>query len=457
MKSPEQSDLQPELLDAIAIIGMAGQFPGANDVTAFWNNLVDGKVTISRFDAAELTARNAGAIEQGADFVAARGILDDAGMFDAEHFGISPREADAMDPQHRVFLETCSNALEDAGYISSEYEGEIGLFAGCSLNTYLLANLSKDRGFLDELTGNYQVGEFQVALGNDKDFLTTRVAYKLNLRGPCVTVQSACATSLVAICQAGQALLNYQCDMALAGGVSITFPQERGHTYQEGGIVSHDGHCRPFDAAATGTVFGHGVGVVLLKRLDEAMRDGDHVAAVIRGFAVNNDGSAKAGYMAPGVDGQARVIAAAQAMAGLDPASITYIEAHGTGTPLGDPIEVAALTKVFRNATDERSFCTIGTAKGNVGHLDCAAGVTGVIKTVLSMQHETLPGLAHYISPNRNIELTDSPFVFRGQNTPWTSSETITAMGISRLAFLASPPIEVTDSKPTRIRIATVA
>ena len=430
MNSPEQPDTQPELLDAIAIIGLAGRFPGAEDVNAFWENLVSGKDTITRFETTKVTARNVAATEQNSDFVAARGVLEDAAMFDAEHFGISPREADYMDPQHRVFLETCSNALEDAGYISSDFEGEIGLFAGCSLNTYLLANLSKDRGFLDELTGNYQVGEFQVALGNDKDFLTTRVAYKLNLRGPCVTVQSACATSLVAICQASQALLNYQCDMALAGGISITFPQERGHLYQEGGIVSSDGHCRPFDSSATGTVFGHGVGVVVLKRLDEAVRDGDHIAAVIRGFAVNNDGSAKAGYMAPGVDGQARVIAAAQAMAGIDPSTITYIEAHGTGTPLGDPIEVAALTKVFRSATDEKAFCAIGTAKGNVGHLDSAAGVTGIIKTVLSMQHKTLPGLAHFVSPNQNIDLSDSPFVFRAENATWKSAYPLRA-GVS--------------------------
>ena len=421
--------MEPGVPEGVAIIGMAGRFPGAADLTAFWDNLIAGRDTITRFSANDITARNSGA-KENADFVAARGVLDDAAMFDAEYFGISPREADCMDPQHRVFLETCSNALEDAGYVSSEYAGEIGLFAGCSLNTYLLANLAKDRVFLDELTGNYQVGEFQVALGNDKDFLTTRAAYKLNLRGPCVTVQSACATSLVAICQASQALLNYQCDMALAGGVSVTFPQERGHIYQEGGIVSNDGHCRPFDAQATGTVFGHGVGVVVLKRLDDALRDGDHIAAVIRGFAVNNDGSAKAGYMAPGVDGQARVIAAAQAMAGFDPASISYIEAHGTGTPLGDPIEVAALTKVFRSATNERGFCAIGTAKGNVGHLDSAAGVTGVIKTALSMQRKTLPGLAHFVSANKNIELSNSPFVFCAETTPWSSDAPLRA-GVS--------------------------
>jgi amino acid adenylation domain-containing protein len=410
-----QMDMEPQPLDGVAVIGMAGRFPGAPTLDAFWQNLVSGADTITRFGAAKL----ASAQQDSPGFVAAHGILEDAAMFDADYFGIPPREAERMDPQHRLFLEACSNALEDAGYVSADYPGEIGLFAGCSLNTYLLANLAKDRAFLDELTGNYQVGEFQVALGNDKDFLTTRAAYKLNLRGPVVTVQSACATSLVAICQASQALLNFQCDMALAGGVSITFPQERGHLYQEGGIVSNDGHCRPFDAASTGTVFGHGVGVVLLKRLEDAVRDGDHIAAVIRGFAVNNDGSAKAGYMAPGVDGQARVIAAAQAMAGIGAETVSYIEAHGTATPLGDPIEIAALSKVFRAATSRAGFCTVGTAKGNVGHLDSAAGVTGLIKTVLSLQNRTLPGLAHFQSPNTNIDLTASPFTFTAQTAPW--------------------------------------
>ena len=419
-----------EVLEGIAIIGMAGRFPGAANLEAFWQALVEGKSTTTRFTADELAAKNASAQDGGAEFVAARGVMDDAAMFDAEFFGISPREADYMDPQHRVFLEVCSAALEDGGYDSHAYAGEIGLFAGCSLNTYLLANLAKDRQFLDELTGNYQVGEFQVALGNDKDFLTTRAAYKLNLRGPCVSVQSACATSLVAICQASQALMNFQCDMALAGGISITFPQERGHVYQEGGISSIDGYCRPFDAQATGTVFGHGAGVILLKRVEDALRDGDNIAAVIRGFAVNNDGSAKAGYMAPGVDGQARVIAAAQAMAGVDAETISYVEAHGTATPLGDPIEVAALTKVFRAATEREGFCAIGTAKGNVGHLDSAAGVTGVIKTVLSMRNRMLPGLAHFEYPNPNIDLNDSPFYFSAKNAEWTSDGPLRA-GVS--------------------------
>ena len=348
----EHSSSMTEELDpatAIAIIGMSGRFPGAHDIAAFWRNLLEGKDTITRFSPEEASA----------DFVGARGVLEDVGLFDADYFGIVPREAERMDPQHRLFLEACSNALEDAGYVSQEYSGEIGLFAGCALNTYLLSNLCADREFIDNFTRNYQVGEFQILTGNDKDFLTTRVAYKLDLRGPVVTIQSACATSLVAVAQASQSLLNYQCDMALAGGASITFPQLRGHIHSEGSLASSDGFCRPFDAQATGTVFSHGVGVVLLKRYEDALRDGDHISAVIRGFAVNNDGAQKAGYMAPGVDGQARVIAAAQAMAGVHPESITYVEAHGTGTPMGDPIEIAALTKAFQAHTDRKNFCTI--------------------------------------------------------------------------------------------------
>jgi amino acid adenylation domain-containing protein len=414
--------VEDQLLDGVAIIGMSGRFPGASDVEAFWQNIVAGKVTISHFSPSELEARSSAGLENGPDYVAARGILNDPGLFDAEFFGISPRDAESMDPQHRVFLETCWNTLEDAGYDPLTYAGQIGLYAGCSLNTYLLANLCHDRAFIDEVTGNYQVGEFRSFMGNDKDFLTTRVAYKLNLRGPCVSVASACATSLVAICQASQSLLNYQCDMALAGGVSITFPQKRGHVYSEGSIGSKDGLCRPFDAEATGTVFSHGAGAVLLKRLEDAVADRDHITAVIRGFGVNNDGSMKAGYMAPGVDGQSSVIAAAQAMAGVNPRSITYIEAHGTATPLGDPIEVAALTKAFRLGTEDFGFCAIGTAKANVGHLDAAAGVAGVIKTAISLNKAILPPLAQFKTPNPNIDFKNSPFYINNEASSWRSN-----------------------------------
>jgi amino acid adenylation domain-containing protein len=409
-------------LEGIAIIGMAGKFPGAPDLAAFWANVAAGKDTIKRFTRAELESRDRAALEFGPDYVAAHGVLEDAEMFDAGFFGISPRDADFLDPQHRLFLETCWNALEDGGYDPAAFVGQIGLFGGCSLNTYLLANLSADREFLDELTGNYQVGEFQATLGNDKDFLCTRVAYKLNLRGPCMTVQAACATSLVAIAQACQSLLTYQCDMALAGGVSVTFPQHRGYTYQEGSMGSKDGRCRPFDAEATGTVFGHGVGVVLLKRLEDALNDGDRIDAVIRGFAVNNDGSAKVGYMAPGVDGQAAVIAAAQAMAGITADQVTYVEAHGTATPLGDPVEIAGLTRAFRETTDKTEYCALGSTKANIGHLDAAAGVSGLIKTVLAMRHKTIPPVANYQAPNPRIDFSATPFTVSSASAPWNPS-----------------------------------
>ena len=404
---------------AVAVIGMAGKFPGAADVETYWQNLVAGKDTITRFTREQIESRDQASLEFGADYVAAHGVLDRAEYFDADFFSIVPRDAELMDPQHRLFLEACWNALEDGGYAVENPPGLVGVFGGCSLNTYLLANLSRDRGFLDELTAKYQVGEFGAALGNDKDFLCSRVAYKLNLRGPAVTVQGACATSLVAICQAAQSLLTHQCDMALAGGVSVSFPQHRGYTYQEGSIGSRDGRCRPFDEEATGTVFGHGVGVVLLKRLEDAVADGDRIDAVIRGWAVNNDGGAKVGYMAPGVEGQFELIAAAHAMAGINADEIQYVEAHGTATPLGDPVEVAALTRAFRQTTDAREFCALGSVKANIGHLDAAAGVSGFIKTILSLRHGTIPPLTNFVRPNPRIDLTDTPFYFSAEARTW--------------------------------------
>lgn len=408
-------------VDGVAIIGMAGKFPGAPDLKTFWENIRSGRDTITRFSRAELEARNAAAREFGPDYVAAHGVLEGAEMFDAGFFGISPRDADFMDPQHRLFLETCWSALEDAGYDPAKFPGQIGVFGGCSLNTYLLNNLSSNREIIEEITGNYQVGEFQATFGNDKDFLCTRVAYKMNLRGPTVTVQAACATSLVAVCQAAQGLLTYQCDMALAGGVSITFPQHRGYIYQEGSMGSRDGRCRPFDADATGTVFGHGAGIVVLKRLEDAIADGDRVDAVIRGFAISNDGSAKVGYMAPGVDGQRTAISSAQAMAGISADAITFVEAHGTATPLGDPVEVAALTEAFRATTQRNQFCALGSTKANIGHLDAAAGVSGLIKTVLAMRNATIPPVANFEKPNPHIDFATTPFYVNSEAKPWLS------------------------------------
>ena len=414
-------------LNGIAIIGMDGKFPGAPNLEVFWENLRNGVESVARFEPEELemTLRN------DPQMVNARAIISNVDLFDADFFGFNPREAAYTDPQHRLFLQTAFEALENAGYDPDRYEGNIGLFAGCSQNTYLLANLASNPGFLDEYLASQQMGSHPALLGNDKDFLSTRVSYKLNLRGPSMTVQTACSTSLVAICQACQSLQNYQSDMALAGGVSITFPQKRGYCYEEGAIVSRDGHCRPFDISSDGTVFGDGVGVVVLKRVDDAIRDGDHIHAVIRGFAVNNDGSSKVSYMAPSVDGQAEVIATAQALAGVDAGSISYVEAHGTGTSLGDPIEVAALTKAFRLQTDRDGFCALGSVKGNFGHLEAAAGVAGLIKTALSLQKGEIPPSLHFSAPNPRIDFNHSPFYVNAKWQKWSRTDGPRRAGVS--------------------------
>ncbi|MBC8127064.1 MAG: type I polyketide synthase, partial [Gloeobacteraceae cyanobacterium ES-bin-144] len=429
--------------EAIAVIGMSGRFPGANNPDEFWQNLITAKDGITRFPARTEA--------DGTKYVGARSMLDHPDLFDASFFNIYPKEAELMDPQHRVFLECAWEALEDGGCDPASYPGMIGVYAGLSLNTYLLNNL----GTGSELAKNYQVSEYQTMLGNDKDFLPVRVSYKLNLRGPSMTIQSACSTSLVAICQAATALLTYQCDMALTGGVSISFPQQRDYLYQEDGMVSPDGTCRAFDADAAGTVFGHGCGVVLLKRLSEAVADGDPILAVIKGWAVNNDGSDKIGFAAPGVNAQADVIALAQASAGIAPADVSYIEAHGTGTPLGDPIEVAALTKAFREGgASENAFCALGTGKTHIGHLDCAAGVTGLIKTIQQFRHQKIPALLHYKTPNPHIDFANSPFVPVSEIRDWKPGEKPRIAGVSafgvggtnaHVVMEEAPPIALTS------------
>jgi amino acid adenylation domain-containing protein len=415
---------------AVAIIGMTGRFPGADSVEDFWANLCDGVESISFFDREELDSQER-LTGLPPNYVAARPILKNTPMFDADFFGVYPKEAEQMDPQHRVFLECAWEVLERAGYDPAHTKDAVGVFAGCSMNTYFMHNLATDRSFLENFTGGYQVGSYVTMLGNDKDFLPTRVSYKLNLRGPSINVQTACSTSLVAVCQACQSLFTHGCDMALAGAVSITFPERRGYIPQEGGIVSEDGHCRPFDHRATGTVFGSGAAILLLKRLDDAIADGDQVLAVIRGFALNNDGSNKVGYTAPSVEGQAQVILRAQQMAGITADSISYIEAHGTATPLGDPIEVAALAKAFSKSTHARQFCSIGTAKANVGHLDVAAGATGLIKAVLQIENRTIPKLLHFEKPNPHLDLNHTPFTVAQATQPWKTDDLLLRAGVS--------------------------
>jgi len=397
-------------LDGIAIIGMTGRFPGARNLSEFWKNLRNGVESISFFDEPEVAAT--GSQPGGANFVNAAGVLDGIELFDPAFFGFNPMEAATLDPQQRLLLECAWHAMEDAGYDPEACQGPIGVYAGGAMSTYLFNLLSNPEH-------REVAGDFLVFTGNDKDFLTTRVSYKLNLKGPSIAVQTACSTSLVAVAMACDSLLNHQCDMALAGGVAIRVPQRAGYLYQEGQIFSRDGHTRSFDADASGTLFSNGVGLVVLKRLEDAIADRDNIRAVIKGTAINNDGSLKVGYAAPSLDAQAEVIAMAHAMAGVDPRTISYVEAHGTATPMGDSIELAALTKAFRANTDEKNFCALGSVKSNVGHLDSASGVAALIKTVLALEHEAIPASINFTRPNPKIDFADSPFFVNTQLRPW--------------------------------------
>ncbi|MGI4878170.1 MAG: type I polyketide synthase, partial [Janthinobacterium lividum] len=336
-------------------------------------------------------------------------------MFDASFFGMSPRDAAIMDPQHRHFLECAWEAIEDSSHPPERFPGAIAVFAGSGFGAYLSYNLLTNPRLVEE------VGFFMLRhTGNDKDFLSTRISYLLNLRGPSVNVQTACSTSLVAIHMAVQSLLNRECDMALAGGVTIELPHRRGYLYENGGIQAPDGHCRAFDESSQGTVFGSGAGAVVLRRLEDAVADGDHIYAVIRGSAVNNDGAGKVGFFAPSVDGQAQVITEALAIANVPADTITYVEAHGTGTPVGDPIEIAALGQAFRQTTTEIGYCAIGSVKGNIGHTDTAAGVASFIKVALSLKHGELPPTLHFAAPNPACDFDSSPFYVNASLKPWT-------------------------------------
>ena len=412
---------------AIAIVGMACRVPGANDVEAFWSTLVRGVESIRRLDDRELRA-SAGidaALLQNSNYVRAKGTVDHADEFDAALFRFTPREAALLDPQHRVMLECAWEALEHAGYGAPDRRLRVGVYAGVGLNTYLLRNLAPNADLVAA------EGEHQLLFCNDKDFVPSRISYQFDLSGPSVNVQTACSTSLVAVHIACQALLAHQCDMALAGGAAITTPLTHGYLYREGGILSPDGHCRPFDAGANGTVVGNGAGMVVLKRLADALAVGDVVHAVILGSAINNDGAQKVGYTAPSVTAQADVIAEAQALAGVTPETIGYVEAHGTGTALGDPIEVAALTTAFRRrGATAQGWCALGSVKGNVGHLDIAAGVVGLIKTVLALEQQTIPPTLHFTSPNPALALETSPFRVPVRAEAW-SAETPRRAGVS--------------------------
>lgn len=427
----------------IAVIGMAGVFPGAKNIDEFWNNLRDGVESIRTFTDEEL-------LEAGVDrklfenpnYVKAGGYLDHADWFDASFFGYSPKDAEILDPQKRLFLETAWTALEHAGYDILNNDVPIGVFAGASANTYFINNLLNQ----PKLTNDF--GEYQLRLAGDKDFVATLTAYKLNLKGPALNLHTACSTSLVAIHVAVQNLLNGECEMALAGGVSSTFPQKVGYLFQDGMILSPDGHCRVFDADARGTLSGAGVGIVVLKRLEDALEDRDTIHAVIKGSAINNDGMDKVGFTAPSVEGQSAVIS--KAMHSLDYESIGYVETHGTATELGDPIEVRALTQSYQKNTNKNNYCALGSVKSNFGHLDAAAGVTGFIKTVLALKHGKIPPSLHFKKPNPKIDFENSPFYVNNELTDWSSNKPRLA-GVSSFGLGGTNAHVVLEESPTQV------
>lgn len=427
----------------IAVVGIAGRFPDAPDVDAFWRNLVANRVSLTRFSAEELLA--AGVPERhvnDADYVPCAPVLAEAARFDARFFGYSPREAELIDPQQRQLLETAWQALENAGTDPARFEGRIATFAGTAMNTYFLQSGIVERFFDDYLPN---------LLGADKDFLATRIAYKLGLQGPAMTVQTACSTSLVAVHLACQSLLNRESDMALVGAAAVRAPLATGHLYEEGSVLSRDGVCRPFDADAGGTVFGSGVGVVVLRRLNDALEAEDNVIAVIKGTAINNDGATKTDFTAPSVGMQADAVADALAAAALEASDIDYVEAHGTGTFLGDPIEVEALSRAFRADTDATGFCGLGSVKSNIGHLDAAAGLASLTKVIMGLEHELLPATASFRRSNPQIDFDATPFRVLASNEAWPrSAERPRRAGISSLGMGGTNAHVIVEEAPER-------
>jgi len=427
----------------VAVIGMAGRFPGARSVAELWDNVCRGVESISFFSDEELLGAGVSPeLLKDPRYVKAYGFLDGFDMFDAAFFGYTPREAELMDPQQRLFLECAWEALENAGYAPNGCHFPVGVFAGQSFPLYFLAHVypaTGPQGFVEAM---------QLLLVNDKDYLTSRVAYKLNLRGPVVTVQTACSTSLVAAHLACQSLLAGECDMALAGGVTVSSFRREGYLYEEGGVLSADGHCRAFDAGASGTAGGNGVAIVVLKRLADAVADGDTIYAVIRGSAVNNDGSDKVGFTAPSVDAQAAVIREALTVAGVRPDTVGYVEAHGTGTLLGDPVEIAALKQAF-GRTARRGYCAVGSVKTNVGHLYAAAGAAGLIEAALALANKTLPPSLHFRRPNPNIDLDGSPFYVITQLAGWKAGRTPRRAGVTSLGIGGTNAHVVLEEAPS--------
>ena len=413
----EKTRNEDETRPTIAIVGMTVRCPGAKSVAEFWSNLRNGVESISFYTEEELRAAGVpNAVLQLPNYVKAAAPLEGMERFDAEFFNYSPREAEFIDPQQRVFLECASDALETAGIDPRRFEGAIGVFAGEGPTIYM--NL-----IFRDPSVTAGVGRQMALIGNDKDYLATRVSYKLGLRGPSITVQSACSTSTVAVHLAFQSLMSGECDVALAGGVSFNWLHKCGYHFTDGGILSRDGHTRPFDADATGTVFADGVAAVVLKRTEDAIADGDNIQAIILGSAVNNDGSQKVGFTAPSIDSQSAVVAEAMAVAGVTPDSIGMVEAHGTGTALGDPIEVEALHQVFRSATGATRFCALGSLKSNIGHLNTVSGVAGLIKAAMAVKTGEIPPNVNFETPNPKIDFDNSPFFVPTKLTKWAGQQ----------------------------------
>ena len=435
----------------VAIIGMALRVPGAGTVEQFWRNLRDGVESIRSLTEEELLAAGESPDKLRDNYVARSADLYGMELFDPDFFGFSRQEAAIMDPQHRHFLECAWEAIESSARPPKSVNGPVGVFAGCGMGSYFYFNICSHQKLLD------QVGMFLLRhTGNDKDFLATRVSHLFDLRGPSVNVQTACSTSLVAVHYACQSLLNAECDIALAGGVTIELPHRRGYTYQDGEILSPDGHCRAFDHRAAGTVFGSGAGVVVLRRLADAIADGDPIRAVIKATAINNDGASKAGYLAPSVTGQAEAIVEAHTLAGIKADTLQYVECHGTGTRIGDPIEIEALTDAFRHSTDKKGFCRVGSVKSNIGHLDTAAGVVSLIKTALALEHGEIPPTLGYEKPNPAINFAASPFLVCDRLTPWPATNGPRRAGVNSLGVGGTNAHAVLEQAPARPTAARV-
>jgi acyl transferase domain-containing protein len=437
---------ETEQLEGIAVIGMAGRFPGASDIEQLWKNLCAGVESITTFTDEELLSAGVDpCLVHSPDYVKSNFLLDGVELFDADFFGFNPRDAELTDPQHRIFLECAWEALEEAGYDPDQTPLRIGVLAGVGPNSYFRNNVASNPDLLKPLT------DLQKWIALDNDYVSTRVSYKMNLKGPSLTIQTACSTSLVAVHVACQSLLNFECDMALAGGALILVPQITGYLYQEGSNLSPDGHCRAFDLDARGMVEGSGACVVVLKRLADAIAGGDYIRAVIRGSAINNDGALKIGYTAPSVDGQASVIAEAQALAGVSADEVTYVETHGTGTSLGDPIEIAGLTKAFRKTTQRNGFCAIGAIKANIGHLGAAAGVTGLVKAILALQNRMLPPSVNFERPNPAIDFENSPFYVQQTLSEWQPANGRRVAGVSSFGIGGTNAHVIVEEAPPAV------